>query len=369
MERVRTCRARSTSGRTGGSPAEAPRAARARPARPPGGGGDGGGADGPRRQTRGAGRGTASRPVGSRRAHRGAAAVARADQRLARGARRARRRVRADRRPARPGPDHRAARAPRPEARGAASTPTATSTTSAASVRSSTASRAATTIEVRIHDDDKHMLLDPLGTSGMFGAYLEGLDLRPPEVVYGMDDGEQVRGAGMTFTAIHTPGHTRGSVCFTPRDRRRAAHPVLRRPPLRGLDRSDRPARRVLRPAHAVDGRQDPADGRRDRRAAGPRRHHHRRARADDQPVPRRAPPARRHLRSRPPTRRDTCACCSFPTCTTPCASSTGSPSAPRVRRSSSSPATSSTSARSCPWRRRSRWSSSSSRGSGSRPW
>ena len=30
-----------------------------------------------------------------------------------------------------------------------------------------------------------------------------------------MDDGEQVRGAGMTFTAVHTPGHTRGSVCFT----------------------------------------------------------------------------------------------------------------------------------------------------------
>jgi hydroxyacylglutathione hydrolase len=70
-------------------------------------------------------------------------------------------------------------------------------------------------IEVRIHDEDKHMLLDPMGTSGMFGSYLEGLDLRPPEVIYGMDDGEQVRGAGMTFTAVHTPGHTRGSVCFT----------------------------------------------------------------------------------------------------------------------------------------------------------
>jgi len=69
-------------------------------------------------------------------------------------------------------------------------------------------------IEVRIHDDDRHMLLDPVGTSGMFGAYLEGLDLRPPEVIYGIDDGERIRGCGMTFTAIHTPGHTRGSVCF-----------------------------------------------------------------------------------------------------------------------------------------------------------
>ena len=70
-------------------------------------------------------------------------------------------------------------------------------------------------IDVRIHDDDLHMLLDPLGTSGMFGAYLQDLDLRPPEVIHGLDDGEQVRGAGMTFTAVHTPGHTRGSVCFT----------------------------------------------------------------------------------------------------------------------------------------------------------
>src|ERR1700694_5669275 len=27
-------------------------------------------------------------------------------------------------------------------------------------------------IEVRIHDNDRHMLLDPLGTSGMLGRYL-----------------------------------------------------------------------------------------------------------------------------------------------------------------------------------------------------
>ena len=69
-------------------------------------------------------------------------------------------------------------------------------------------------IEVRIHDGDRHMLLDPVGTSGAFGAYLEGLDLRPPEVIHGIDDGERIRGCGMTFTAMHTPGHTQGSVCF-----------------------------------------------------------------------------------------------------------------------------------------------------------
>jgi hydroxyacylglutathione hydrolase len=71
-------------------------------------------------------------------------------------------------------------------------------------------------VPVRIHDGDRHMLLDPVGTSGGFGQFLEqeGLDLRPPELVSGLDDGERVSGAGMTFTALHTPGHTQGSVCF-----------------------------------------------------------------------------------------------------------------------------------------------------------
>ena len=71
-------------------------------------------------------------------------------------------------------------------------------------------------VPVRIHDADRHLLMDPVGTSGGFGRFLEaeGLDLRPPELVSGLDDGERVSGAGMTFTAIHTPGHTKGSTCF-----------------------------------------------------------------------------------------------------------------------------------------------------------
>jgi len=71
-------------------------------------------------------------------------------------------------------------------------------------------------VPVHIHDDDRHMLLDPVGTSGAFGAFLAQaqLDLRPPELLYGLDDGQKVSGAGMTFTAVHTPGHTRGSTCF-----------------------------------------------------------------------------------------------------------------------------------------------------------
>lgn len=71
-------------------------------------------------------------------------------------------------------------------------------------------------VPVRIHDADKHMLLDPVGSSGGFGRFLEqaGLDVRPPELIFGIDDGERISGAGMTFTAIHTPGHTQGSVCY-----------------------------------------------------------------------------------------------------------------------------------------------------------
>ncbi len=71
-------------------------------------------------------------------------------------------------------------------------------------------------VPVHIHDLDRHMLDDPVGTSGGFGRYLEqaGLDVRPPELIHDIADGEVIKGAGMTFTALHTPGHTQGSVCF-----------------------------------------------------------------------------------------------------------------------------------------------------------
>ena len=71
-------------------------------------------------------------------------------------------------------------------------------------------------VPVHIHDHDRHMLLDPVGTSGTLGQILdyEDFDLRPPELLSGLDDGQRVAGAGMTFTAVHTPGHTQGSTCF-----------------------------------------------------------------------------------------------------------------------------------------------------------
>ena len=77
-------------------------------------------------------------------------------------------------------------------------------------------SRGAGPVPVHIHADDRHMLIDPLGNGGDFGRYLamENLDLTPPERIEGLDDGQVVHGAGLAFTAIHTPGHTKGSVCF-----------------------------------------------------------------------------------------------------------------------------------------------------------
>ena len=71
------------------------------------------------------------------------------------------------------------------------------------------------TVPVHIHELDRHMLLDPVGTSGGFGRFVAeaGLDLRPPELICDLDDGQTVRGAGMTLTAVYTPGHTRGSTC------------------------------------------------------------------------------------------------------------------------------------------------------------
>ena len=71
-------------------------------------------------------------------------------------------------------------------------------------------------VPVHIHDADRHMLLDPVGSGGALGQLLDsqGLAAGPPEVVVGLDDGQQVAAPGITVTAIHTPGHTKGSTCL-----------------------------------------------------------------------------------------------------------------------------------------------------------
>jgi hydroxyacylglutathione hydrolase len=67
---------------------------------------------------------------------------------------------------------------------------------------------------VHIHDDDRAMLTDVAGHGGQMARYLDGLDLRPPENIQGLDDGTVVQGAGLRFEVLHTPGHTPGSVCL-----------------------------------------------------------------------------------------------------------------------------------------------------------
>ncbi len=49
-------------------------------------------------------------------------------------------------------------------------------------------------VQVHIHDHDRHMLLDPVGTSGSLGQILayEELDLDPPELLAGLDDGQRI---------------------------------------------------------------------------------------------------------------------------------------------------------------------------------
>jgi len=71
-------------------------------------------------------------------------------------------------------------------------------------------------VAVHFHEADRHLLLDPAASNGTLGRLLEEdqVSLGPPELVHGLDDGQSVTGAGMTFTALHTPGHTKGSVCF-----------------------------------------------------------------------------------------------------------------------------------------------------------
>src|SRR5215210_1972731 len=41
-------------------------------------------------------------------------------------------------------------------------------------------------VPVHIHDADKHMLLDPIGTSGGFASMVDAsVDMRAPELIYG----------------------------------------------------------------------------------------------------------------------------------------------------------------------------------------
>ncbi|MCL5974157.1 MBL fold metallo-hydrolase [Ferrimicrobium sp.] len=66
------------------------------------------------------------------------------------------------------------------------------------------------------HPDDAHYLHNPMEMSGMLREALAatGLDLTEPELIVDLNEGDKVEGSGIQITALHTPGHTPGSICL-----------------------------------------------------------------------------------------------------------------------------------------------------------
>jgi hydroxyacylglutathione hydrolase len=67
-----------------------------------------------------------------------------------------------------------------------------------------------------IHPEDRFMLSDPIKDFGpRLGQLLLGAMFREPRQVVELDrDGDKIELGDITVTVDHTPGHTRGSVCF-----------------------------------------------------------------------------------------------------------------------------------------------------------
>ena len=61
-----------------------------------------------------------------------------------------------------------------------------------------------------IHELDAPML----GDSQLNAAWLIGQRITAPEATHLVHDNEEITYAGITFTVLHTPGHTPGSVCY-----------------------------------------------------------------------------------------------------------------------------------------------------------
>ena len=64
---------------------------------------------------------------------------------------------------------------------------------------------------VYIHPEDMEMLNDPRLNGG---AELMGLSAMAGPAIQAQPLGERVSAAGLNFAVLHTPGHSRGSVCF-----------------------------------------------------------------------------------------------------------------------------------------------------------
>lgn len=65
--------------------------------------------------------------------------------------------------------------------------------------------------EIYIHTADKPMLTDPVTSLAFFTPERS---FAPCTADHLVTDGEKLSIGGLTFTVLHTPGHTAGSVCF-----------------------------------------------------------------------------------------------------------------------------------------------------------
>ena len=74
-------------------------------------------------------------------------------------------------------------------------------------------------IPAYIHSEDRDLLLKPQGAHGAeFIETLNAMDFVEPNEVKNLRHGDQIDLLGMKISAVHSPGHTRGSVMFTIND-------------------------------------------------------------------------------------------------------------------------------------------------------
>ena len=74
-------------------------------------------------------------------------------------------------------------------------------------------------IPAMIHSDDRELLLHPERAHGAeFISQLNGITWTEPEKIIELKDRDDFELVGLKFTALHSPGHTKGSTMFTVRE-------------------------------------------------------------------------------------------------------------------------------------------------------
>jgi glyoxylase-like metal-dependent hydrolase (beta-lactamase superfamily II) len=74
-------------------------------------------------------------------------------------------------------------------------------------------------ISAYIHTEDRDLLLRPQGAHGVeFLATLDAMEFSEPNEVKNLRHGDEIEVLDMKITAIHAPGHTRGSTMFSIND-------------------------------------------------------------------------------------------------------------------------------------------------------